>query len=116
MKTLMSIAIALSFNTAFASGKCDKQVFSAYKNYVETKTQNKFDGVQSVNLEYAEQSIQNSQELSKKQKTQALKDIKKTNVVLYEGMSSYMSGTGLDILVVDSQSCRILKKIFWYAE
>ncbi len=117
MKSLLLFAIvALSFNSVFAAGKCDKQVLSAYKNYVKKNTSNEFDGVQAVSYEYAEQSIQESQELNKRQKAQALKDIRKPDVALYEGRSSYMSGTGLEILVANAKTCQISKMIFWYAE
>lgn len=118
MKKIFLAAFAVvSFNYSFAMtpAQCYPKVFAAYK--ISNKKQKMgTDGLRSIPLQYAAQSIQQSVELNNVQKSQALKMITRPNSFLYEGAANYMGGSGFDILIVDANSCRIVQSILWYAE
>jgi hypothetical protein len=116
MKNFILSVLLMSLNVVFASEKCDKKVYQDYKNFIESETEYVFDGLIRIGQEYAEYSINNSTELNNEEMEQALIDIQKVNVLLYEAATTYMSGAGLELLIVNPESCEIEKKIFWYAE
>lgn len=117
---LAFVALSVSFSTlsAFAQteGRCDKIVTETYRTYIEEQTENQFDMVNPISVESALLAVSESPYLNAEQKASAVAKIKDPANVLYNGVSNYMSGTGLELLVVDSQSCTITNMIFWYAE
>ena len=117
MKMLFVVlSMTLVAGSASAANKCNIPVLSAYQEYIQNETQNQFEAIETVQLRYAIDSIRESQELSDEEKAQALKIAQQPNVLFYEGTSSYRGGTGLEILIVDAVSCRILKTVLWYTE
>ncbi len=115
----MFLIVLFSFlvlNSAQASGKCDVHVYLEYEKYIQTNTANTFENIERISFDQAKEAIQESVELNEKQKASGLKAIKKPKVLLYAGASNYMGGTGLEILIVNPSSCKITKKIFFYAE
>ena len=117
MKMLFVVlSMTLIAGSASAANKCNIPVVSAYQEYIQNETQNQFEAIEAVQLRYALDSIRKSQELNDEEKAQAIKIAQRPSVLFYEGTSSYRGGTGLEILIVDSASCRILKTVLWYAE
>lgn len=117
---LAFVALTVSFSTTAAyaqtAGRCDKAVTEAYLTYIEEQTENQFDMVNPISLKSAIEAVQESYEMSAEEKASALQKISDPANLLYNGVSNYMSGTGLELLIVDSQTCQITDKYFWYSE
>ena len=115
-KTLL-FALTLSITSlTLAAHRCDESVSQQYQNYIETATQNQFDFIRHIDAAEAENNIRNSYYLKIEKKISALGKINEPGVVLYDGVSNYMSGTGQELLIVNERNCEITDMYFWASE
>lgn len=116
-KMFLAVLAMFSVNNSFAMtpAQCYPKVLSAYRynNRIHKIGTN---GLGLISLQYAVQSIQQSEELDNAQKSQALRMLTRPNSFFYEGAANYWGGSGLDIVIVDASSCRVVQSIMWYAE
>ena len=115
-KTLL-IALTLSTTSlTWAAHRCDEDVSEQYQNYIETQTENRFDFVRHIDRQEAESNINQSYYLRIEKKVESLGKISEQGVVLYDGVSNYMSGTGQELLIVNERTCEITGMYFWASE
>ncbi|MES2801359.1 MAG: hypothetical protein V4654_02610 [Bdellovibrionota bacterium] len=115
-KTLLFALTLSTTSLALAAHRCDESVSAQYQNHIETQTENRFDFVRHIDRQEAESSINDSYYLRIEKKAESLSKISEQGVVLYDGVSNYMSGTEQELLIVNESTCEITGMYFWASE